>query len=273
MEALLDAAQPNVRPFPTKVAHYTALRTLLHLFPENPGTGWGSLRATNVRYLNDRRELDVGIDHLMKAARQARVRPGVLATLDGFRRGDTIADAYSISFSGNADEIGQWRGYADDGMGVSVATEADSLRRAVDVAGPVLYAPRQRSAFARKIVQGVLGLSNAQEIAQTLLAAASFMKHEGFAPEREYRALVFGQGRRVIFRESGQRIVSSIDVLDGRPGLPLAGVLIGPGWQLMSLRAEDVVRHHVPLALRQFLQARGQADPRIVPSGLPYDPR
>jgi len=49
----------------TSVAHYTRIGTLGHFIPEGT-SGWGSAWATPVQFLNDRMELSLGLDVLLR---------------------------------------------------------------------------------------------------------------------------------------------------------------------------------------------------------------
>jgi hypothetical protein len=63
-----------------------------------------------------------------------------------------VEDIYSLSFSGNPDELGQWRGYADGGFGCCIVTSVVDVYKVADVAGWVIYKPRARATFARKVI-------------------------------------------------------------------------------------------------------------------------
>jgi len=258
------------------VAHYTRLGTLPHII----GTGGiVSAWATPAQFLNDRRELALGLEVLVEVAnRKPRSGGLVRGILDGLQAGagGLATDAFQMSFSGDPDELGQWRGYADNGMGCAVVTDALAVKRLADVAGWVIYNGRQQRGFAGKVLEGLRGTKDQLQIEQTLVAAACYMKHEGFLAEREFRLVRFAHRAQVEFRETRGRVVPYIDLLAGpvAASLPVARVIIGPGWQLAGLPAQDLFRNHVVLGVRRLLEGRGlDPDHLVGVSRIPYDPR
>src|SRR5438105_2818745 len=113
--SIIEDILPAITAVP--VAHYTRIGTLCHFIPSG-SAGWASAWATPVQFLNDRMELALGLEVLHEVANRApqsgrRVRDIIdyLQTAGG--RLET--DAFQMSFSGNPDELGQWRGYASNG--------------------------------------------------------------------------------------------------------------------------------------------------------------
>jgi len=178
-----------------------------------------------------------------------------------------------MSFSGNPDELGQWRGYGSNGLGCCVVTEVDEIWKAADLAGWIVYDPKKQSAFAYKILQALRKQTDDDVIEQVLVTAASFMKHEGFSPEMEYRLLKFPSLDKIKFRESGDRLVPFVDYLEGERPLPISRVIIGPGWQLANLSSTELSRHHVVQGIQRLLTARKLHSTAIFASRIPYDPR
>jgi hypothetical protein len=105
--------------------------------------------------------------------------------------GTAETDAYQMSFSGNPDELGQWRGYAANGMGCSVVTDAVAVHEVAGVAGWVIYDPRKQKAFANKVLSRLRKTNGSDLVQQVLIAAASYIKHDGFSQEEEFRLLKF----------------------------------------------------------------------------------
>ena len=272
----LEALLPKNRL--KSVGHYTKIGTLPFLLRE-PGTAlgkeWNSARATGVRFLNDRQEFVLGHKEFVQAAKLRTVSPGIqteINNLVGMASGSG-QDVYSISFSGACDELGQWRGYADGGFGCCVVTDTQDVHKAADVAGWTFYKPSDRRKFANEVIDLLAGLSDPVAIRKTLQAAASFMKHEGFQPEKEFRLLVFEEKRKIEFRESTQRVVPFTDVLsDNQLELPVKKVVVGPGWQISSLSPGAQLGHHVISGIQRLLMARCRIWD-VVPSKIPFDPR
>ena len=270
---IIEEALPKVEHTP--VAHYTRIGTLCHFIPH--GTcGWGSAWATPVQFLNDRMDLLLGLEELLEAANQPpRAEGRVRYSIEQLRvaGGALETDAFQLSFSGDPDELGQWRGYAANGMGCAVITDAVAVKKVGDVAGWVIYDPRERDAFASKTLERLRKETDDRLIQQALVASASYMKHEGFSPEKEFRLLKFADPEDVKFRERDDRLVPYIDCLDGASPLPVDRILIGPGWQLSRLSDAEKTQHHVVQGIQRLLTARGLNSTDIGVSKIPYDPR
>ncbi len=260
-----------------EVAHYTRIGTLAFLLDST--IGWSSAWATPVQFLNDRKEMLLGLERLDEVASTRpksglRVRTAINALLT--TDAGSANDAFQMSFSGNPDDLGQWRGYAANGMGCSVITDALAVKQISDLAGWVLYNEKGQKAFARKILEKVRNVTDDSLISQILVAAACFMKDRGFQTEKEFRLLKFPNGNNASFRETSDRLVPYVDVLKNHTpptSLPVQEIIIGPGWQLSSLQSAEFARNHVVQGIRRLLIVRGAASADIRPSAIPYDPR
>jgi hypothetical protein len=281
IEALLPSGSS------AEVAHYTKIGSLCYFLrdisdskpPVSPG--WNSAWATPVQFLNDRLELALGLEIFQRIATSMSVSAHITNTIDQLSTdfGSLETDAFQMSFSGNPDELGQWRGYAANGMGCAVVTDATAVRGVADIAGWVLYEEKQQEAFVEAALNAlsVLVGSNPKKsisvIAQFLTAATSFIKHPGFHPEQEFRLLKFPGSRDVKFRETGDRLVPYIDYLSPGTPLPVKRIVIGPGWQLSRLSDSDLPRHHVVQGIQRLLSVRGLTTTGIARSEIPYDPK
>jgi len=257
------------------VGHYTKLSTLKFFLPEGQNQ-WASAWATPVQFLNDRRELVHGLEILGKAAeRGARVGVKVRSAIDQLRTapGELATDAFSMSFSGRLDELGQWRGYASNGMGCNVVTLQESIRKIASVAGSVIYKERAQNAFASKVLSSLRNEKDAVVIGQTLVAAASFMKDPNFEVEREFRLIKFPAKSEVKFRDVVDRIVPYIECVTPAATLPILEIRLGPGWQLGRLPVDQLLQHHVYQGIVRLLDARGMLTVPVRPSEIPYDPK
>jgi hypothetical protein len=277
--ALIEDALPPVQS--TFVAHFTRIGTLCHFIPAD-ATGWSSAWATPVQFLNDRKELTLGLEVLRNVASRApQSGQWVRACIDDLlsTSGGLETDAFQMSFSGNPDELGQWRGYAANGMGCSVVTNAIDVKRVADVAGWVLYESGRQMAFARKALRGLRNERDPKLIKQVLVAAASYIKHPGFQPEMEFRLLRFAEPGEARFRESGDRLVPYIDYLNRKPPflpvapLPINKIVVGPAWQLSGLPPDQFDRNHVVQGIQRLLTDRGLYTAQIESSSIPYDPK
>ena|GEM_PF-3148406 len=258
------------------VAHYTRIGNLPN-FLKTPGAQWVSAWATPVQFLNDRRELTIGLETLRDVASEVpKSRKIVRSIIDDllFSSGSIISDGFQMSFSMNSDELGQWRAYASNGLGCSVVTRAGAIRGAASVAGPIIYEPAKQHAFAVKVKQRLRGMTDRVDLTSYIIAAACFMKQEGFMPEAEFRMLRFASINEVKFRESGDRLVPFMDYLEGRPPIPVDKIVIGPSWQLSSFSDDQRTLHHVVQGVSRLLEARGLlSNVDVDYSKIPFDPR
>jgi hypothetical protein len=259
----------------TPVAHYTTIGTLSYFIPAG-AKGWASAWATPVQFLNDRMELALGLRVLDEVANHrpfARKRIRALISLLRTSAGRLETDAFQMSFSGDEDELGQWRGYGANGMGCAVVTDAIAVSKVADVAGWVIYDTKKQKAFARKVLEQLRHETDNDLIERVIVAAACFMKQDGFGPEKEFRLLKFPDPASVEFRQSGDRMVPYVDYLKGMPSLPIHRIVIGPSWQLARLQASEWAMDHVVQGIHRLLTARGLHTTTIEKSNIPYDPR
>lgn len=208
--ALLLAA-PNLR-----LSHYRDLNDTLevdHFFqiaraeyadeasavtPPPRGEGW---------IINSRTARSVLIHHLFEVAEELDRR--------------TDRDPYIMSFSVLDDDIQQWRSYAENGHGVSIAfnvpelasliARRPGLRGSTSQLLPVVYDDKAKVAVARCILEAAtsslcteLAAGDDDERALALFSAAELsvwaawryygvmFKHKGFRSEQEWRAVVYG---------------------------------------------------------------------------------
>lgn len=265
----------------TPVAHYTRIETLCHFLPDK-STGWASAWATPIQFLNDRMEMSLGLEVLSASVKSLpatyrRFRTIIDTLID--TGGSLETDAFQMSFSGNLDELGQWRGYASNGMGCSVVTDAKSVWAVADVAGWIIYDGSKQKKFARNILLAIKNETDNDLIEKYLIATACFMKQESFSAEKEFRLIRFPDINEVKFRGSSDRLVPYIDYLkidnQGKTKiLPLDRIIIGPSWQLSKMTREELKRNHVIQGIQRLLTARGlQRDVLLESSRIPYDPR
>ncbi len=263
---------------PSLVAHYTSINTLIHfLKPVHSGVdgrgGWTSAFASPIQFLNDRQELRLGLSTLSRSTSAVKVSSAVAGILQELilSNGDLRSDPFQMSFSGSPDELGQWRGYGKNGYGCSIQTDIASLNRLSAVSGWVIYDPNAQENFARTILESIADLEDPLLIQQYLSAAASFIKHPGFAQENEYRVIVFPDPEQVKYRPIGDRISQYVDLLENT-SLSVNQILIGPAWQLSGLTATEFENHHVVQPIRRLLNAAKQESALLMPSSIPYDP-
>ncbi|WP_100469104.1 DUF2971 domain-containing protein [Mycobacteroides abscessus] len=101
--------------------------------------GSGKIWATDIRFLNDPRELKYAWEELLVALEEAKaLKPEYSEAYDATSQAISLIDAtdpdaiedriFSTSFSANGDELGQWRSYANDGKGFALGFDRDSIQ-------------------------------------------------------------------------------------------------------------------------------------------------
>jgi hypothetical protein len=194
---------------PPIIYHYTGdvgLRGILET---------GQLWLTDVFSLNDPSELNHGFSLLLKALMNKAVSPDAKNFVQGLedfvkRVGIRQSGNYFVcSFSESADDLGQWRAYADNGRGYVLGFDTSELETAFtkdDQPGyaqtsPVTYDDAQLEGIHRQIVEKLFQLislpcsSTAVQaewytfLTLKALNAGLYFKHEAYSNEQEYRFL------------------------------------------------------------------------------------
>jgi hypothetical protein len=113
---------------PELLYHYTDVAGLIGICTS------GSLWATNLRFMNDARELDHARRLMLKVlgdAREKAEQPGQHAVIDAIdanlRSWEGYPEFYSVSFSADGDLLGQWRGYGSSGGGYAIGFDPSGL--------------------------------------------------------------------------------------------------------------------------------------------------
>jgi hypothetical protein len=180
----------------------------------------GQIWLTDIFHLNDPSEISHGVSHadeiLGKKGEKGPRESGVFAKLfhefllNGIQH---VAQFFVCSFSANGDDLGQWRGYADNGRGYSLGFDAKALDDAFikedsehNCTFYVRYDDASLKAIHRQLVDGMFALislpmgrkltnhaikSYLRELSVNLslsvVQSALFFKHEGYNNEKEYR--------------------------------------------------------------------------------------
>lgn len=278
------------KPGPVDVGHYTKLENLPHLFgvsrpvppvftrdkepEESQNIGWVSAWGTPVQFLNDRNELDLGLQIMLDAAENEDLPAKLVLEVFKDVPGSLPLDVFQLSFSASTDDLGQWRGYGDDGFGCSIVVSTDELQNVGDAAGWVIYDKSEQESFAREVLSAIRSTTDVDLMMKAILLAASFMKHPSFIPEREFRVARFWTSEEVGIRSVGRRLAPYIDLLRSR-GVILrpTRLILGPSWQLATLTKEDRLRNHVFQGVSRLLRLSGLDDTLIDVSDGLYDPR
>jgi hypothetical protein len=208
----------NAKPPPSIIYHYTdgaGLRGILET---------GKIWCTDIFNLNDTSEIRHGVAYACKLLRGISSADGVASQLNVFTRTvskhlsediEQSANYFVCCFSGNGDDLGQWRAYADDGRGYAIGFDTVLLERAfVDAAPgnhstfPLSYdAPALQTMLAQlveqatRIVSTAAGQMTGQQLTHlsvrlsaTVIHCSTFFKHKGYSNEEEYRFLMVRRG-------------------------------------------------------------------------------
>jgi hypothetical protein len=273
---------------PDVLYHYTDVAGLIGICSTQ------SLWATNLRFMNDARELAHSRKLMIDVLGEARAQAGQTAQLEVIQeiermilnRSTGYPDFYSVSFSADGDLLGQWRGYGSSGGGFAIGfdtaglvrpdsahpqprrflhrvvydeeTQLRTLRRTADAMLAVLGSvdPRSDLAESRARVFSTLG---------ELVGFTTGFKDPAFAEEKEWRAVHVipnGEFEEVRFRPSNGVAVPYINLrigTDPEGKLPITEVVRGP-----RVDSDTAVR-----SLELLLASNGYPDVAITASSIP----
>jgi hypothetical protein len=162
------------------------------------------MRATHLRFMNDRSELKLATGlmtaelerHAARGARRA-----LLAARDALQSLSDEPWIWAVSWSEHGNQLSQWRAYAGGVGGFSVGVPVGHLRRMAAWQGFVLMPCIYREELQRRIAQEAVArwaagdgrradAHEARRFARDLLAIGATMKHPGFVEEREWRLIL-----------------------------------------------------------------------------------
>lgn len=123
-EAFADIKTYHKRPIPETIYHYTSLEGLIGIIESQ------SLYASNLYYLNDRKEYQHGIELILEIVRdlkREKLNSGILSKVE--RNIDLIkqSERYVACFSSDGDLLSQWRAYGSNGRGVSIGFSRENI--------------------------------------------------------------------------------------------------------------------------------------------------
>ena len=119
---------------PALLYHYTDVAGLIGIL------NTGSLRATNLRFMNDAKELSHAWELMRQVLTEAESKaelPAQVELVQELRRVTSVPlggypDFYSVSFSADGDLLSQWRGYGSDGGGYAIGFDSARLEAPPD---------------------------------------------------------------------------------------------------------------------------------------------
>ena len=265
----------NAQPTPKVIWHYTDDRGLSGIL--ETGTLW----ITDIFDLNDpselRHGLSYGVNYLNKIAQSWGITElsyvaKVFSELHASGVRETM-NFFTLCFSLDGDELGQWRAYADDGRGYALGFDGDILEALFLALSPgshhtfpVIYDDALAESQQKALVDVVslvfsdpkfAGLSIQQKkkvmirasniFSSNIILTAALFKHQAYTNEKEYRFLEAAHTKQPVSIKHRKRPYSlvryrELDWQQHRDALKF--IRIGPaaGPERMKEFAEDCVR-------------------------------
>lgn len=273
---------------------YTRIETVRSMLTAGAGAGPvpQELWATSASYMNDLEEFEHGKRLFCDALEEWSAGPeGVqvgwaVETMREIAEASDGRNVFCACLSAKADDLNQWRGYADGGRGCCVSYAYEGLVEAVSpTTGWIAYAADDQRALVGRIVRGFLeavGTLDARgererleplfrrQLGRFLPTVFPFFKHSSFHEEQEFR-VVYSPSERseplpVHFRTDGSRLIPYVKLgtrtEEGPAALPLTHVMFGPGSKGANNEA----------ALRRLLDTRGLQGVDVKGSAIPFLP-
>jgi hypothetical protein len=238
------------QPLPDQLYHYTSQEGLRGIVQG------GELWASKITHLNDSSELALTLSttrtYVEGTDLPNRVRAGILRDLELI---DASANnVFVFSLTSNGDQLSQWRGYTQPGSGYSIGFAAAELKRIAEQDGLFSLGPCSYSADVREEVVGDLVSRvvsrnlhlctkrkkytprtrwRTPQFRDELLFAASFLKHEAFREEEEWRLVsrtIPYKDSRFCYRSGKSHLLPYFRLsIRGTPGsIPLRSITVGP---------------------------------------------
>lgn len=266
---------------PINLSHYTTLSGLKGIIEA------GQIWASNVSFLNDRRELVHGIEASVKAIKRFAKESSYQNWYDLFKSASAdvlagrIPNTYAACFCGRSDILSQWRGYGGSEQGVAIAFDKKQLKKMLAKQKAYLCEVKYGNlSAAAKMSDGLKHEIDAFEALEELVGASTEdqmsaeaysilcrlipqFKRLGFADEREWRFVIQQEalGEDVCFRVCRNVIVPYIPLGPGAGGkLPIDHIVVGPGAD------QELTKRSIEI----FLGQRGYNSVSVHLSSVPF---
>lgn len=262
--------------------HYTSAKGLLGILQSS------RLHATDVRYMNDERELAHGLELVSESFEEWRTQqktPLRHKILRGINLKSLISryDIYAHCLSANRDQLSQWRGYAAEGTGYAIGFMRTGLEELTveDTSVPAILVRMDYSSNAEGTIAYLEGIllgheeaekegkpftmaSSRRMIEEILLAESLKFKNSAFVEEKEWRLCSLVPKTSDLPPEFLPRwntlapFVKFKSPAEAR--LPIFEIVLGPG--------TDKERTHA--ALKRLVHRYGYDNVHITESEAPY---
>jgi hypothetical protein len=267
-------------PMPTvPLYHYATGSGLIEIIRS------GELWSTQLSCLNDATELLYPVELLhkktqekLKAPKTPRLEFLLQAILAGLAAPQIATEGRFVAcFSEDGDDLSQWRGYGGGEGGYAIQFNSQYLRdmrnipEQFTILGKVDYCEKRHDAFLTDVLDAVAkffidGMEKKRAPtmeewtdeflgywASLVIMFAPFIKHPKFKGEREWRLVYHFQDEaiprmRYLQRNSmmTKHVPLRLMLKDGRPRLPITGVVVGPSRYKDASRVSvgDLLRTH-----------------------------
>lgn len=279
-------------PVALRVFQYTslvALRDMLAL-PGDPVPR--ELYATAAPYMNDSREFDHGREvflHTLDSIvlpKGDKARKFARSLIESIARQTDGRQVFCACFSAKHDDLGQWRGYGDNGRGCSIGFDRMELTSSYNgLAGWVVYESESQTSVVKQLLSSLIETlaphlaSSAQSdcvpivvqsLERMLPSFFPFFKDAAFREEEEFRIIytprAYSTPLPTRFHLQGHRlkpyVVLSLTSSQGPQQLPLREVCLAPGSK------DDLTA----AAVKTMLSERNLRHVEITRSSIPFIP-
>lgn len=291
-DALLEWDRVQGEP-PSLLYHYTDVVGLIGICTS------ASLRATNLRFMNDAQELSHGWKLMRQVLGEAEAKAKGPAQVELIEELGQIMstpyggypDFYSVSFSADGDLLSQWRGYGSDGGGYAVGFDtADLASFSAQTSGPrrvlnrVIYDEELQLQILHRTAEAMLELFAQVEPGDPLLTTlraqtfaalgqlvgfAFAFKDPAWAEEREWR----------VVRAVSDNELHGVRFRPGTGGVAVPFISIGPdGGSVGDLPIRQIVQGPTTSpdiaaeSVKILLATNGYTDVEVKASSIPLRP-
>lgn len=246
------------------ITHYTSLEGFRSIIADS------QVWVSNIRFLNDKREMDYGIREAVKFLEQLEKSTGtddarkkLFAAAKRRINAHGIPDAFACCFCEHGDSLGQWRGYSNGTQGVAIDFQAEDLRRhflpyGIELAKVVYGQDETRRELQERLEKFIstnegnkdlfrdLVDQQSEALEDLIISLAPRFKHKSFEDEREWRIIVKTplQAVTVEYRTRDNVLVPFIKLGSSNLALPIEAVRVGPGKDM------DITKQSVEMFLK-----------------------
>lgn len=232
----------ELRPgLPPTLSHYCDLSALNSILTKH------SLWASNIRFLNDKKEMDFGIDvakDLLDELRQSSYKGSTPMPPSRRILMTDIPDVYAVCFCEKPDLLSQWRGYGSAQQSVSIQFDPGGLLMLgylkMFSLKKIIYGRERAIAQLRDgfdKIDDIVGaisrrgpVDTPSEQKRVILELSPQFKTEHFEEEQEWRLVSFGEQKQVSYRPRDNVLLPYVEVVHpANTPLPIGSITVGPG--------------------------------------------